>query len=119
VAVILPNDRNVRMMRYAKLVVLGCLLLGSSVHVVAQTAAGPPRDPKSCEPGALPPQQPTKPPGTSDPGATTGSGESPSDGVLCPPEVDRDMHIRPRDGGKTPVIPPPGSPGGDPNVRPK
>ena len=113
------------MMRCAKIVVLGCLLLGFSAYGMAQTAAGPPRDPKSCEPGAMSPQPPTGPPGTADPGTTTGSGENLSDkltrgeGVLCPPEVDRDMHIQPRNGGKTPVIPPPGSPGGDPGVRPK
>jgi hypothetical protein len=116
--------RDVRMMRCANILVLGCLLLGSA-DVVAQTAAGPPRDPKPCEPGALPPQPPTRPPGTADPGTTTGSGENLSDkltrgeGVLCPPEIDRDIHVRPPNGGKTPVIPPPGSPGGDPSVRPK
>ena len=44
-----------------------------------------------------------------------------TDGVLCPPSgVDPDMHApAPDTGGTTPVIPPPGSPGGDPSVRPK
>ena len=114
------------MMRCAKIIVIGGLLLGSTLHVVAQTAAGPPRDPKSCEPGAIAPQPPTRPPGTADPGTTTGSsGENLSDklargeGVLCPPEMDRNIQIPPRNGGKTPVIPPPGSPGGDPSLRPK
>jgi hypothetical protein len=112
------------MMRFTKIAIVGCALLGFSAPVVAQTAAGPPQSPKSCEPGAVAPQSPTKPPGTADPG-TTGAGENLSDkltrgeGVLCPPEVDRDMTTRPREGGNTPVIPPPGSPGGDPNVRPK
>jgi len=32
---------------------------------------------------------------------------------------DPGIHAPPPGGGKTPVIPPPGSPGGDPNVRPK
>jgi hypothetical protein len=58
---------------------------------------------------------------------TTGQSREPlsdrlaqSDGVMCPPnEVDRQMHKQPPDEGKTPVIPPPGSPGGDPNLRPK
>jgi hypothetical protein len=34
---------------------------------------------------------------------------------LCPPAgVDPEMHAPAPDTGKTPVIPPPGSPGGDP-----
>lgn len=43
-----------------------------------------------------------------------------SDGVLCPPRnVDPDMRAPAPDVGNTPVIPPPGSPGGDQSVRPK
>src|SRR5260370_12713991 len=43
-----------------------------------------------------------------------------SDGVLCPPAgVDPQMHAPTPDAGNTPVIPPPGSPGGDPTLRPK
>ena len=41
-------------------------------------------------------------------------------GVLCPPgNVDPEMQKPPPEEGRTPVIPPPGSPGGDPTVRPK
>jgi hypothetical protein len=58
---------------------------------------------------------------------TTGQSNEPlgdklarSDGVLCPPAgVDPDMRAPTPDTGNTPVIPPPGSPGGDPSVRPK
>jgi hypothetical protein len=43
-----------------------------------------------------------------------------SNGVICPPAgVDPKMAAPPRQGGATPVIPPPGSPGGDPNIVPK
>ena len=43
-----------------------------------------------------------------------------SDGVVCPPAgVDPEIAVPPTGGGRTPVIPPPGSPGGDPTVRPK
>jgi hypothetical protein len=43
-----------------------------------------------------------------------------SDGVLCPPAgIDPEIRAPTPDVGDTPVIPPPGSPGGDPNVRPK
>ena len=60
-------------------------------------------------------------------GTTTGQRAEPlgdklarSDGVLCPPPgVDPEMHAPAPDAGKTPVIPPPGSPGGDPSIRPK
>ena len=40
-------------------------------------------------------------------------------GVICPPDIDRGMKAPTPDVGKTPVIPPPGSPGGNPNVQPK
>jgi len=43
-----------------------------------------------------------------------------SDGTLCPPSnVDPEMRAPVAETGKMPVIPPPGSPGGDPSVRPK
>ena len=43
-----------------------------------------------------------------------------SEGVICPPlGVDPEIAVPPPDGGKTPLIPPPGSPGGNPTVRPK
>ena len=44
-----------------------------------------------------------------------------SGGVIKPPEnVDPGLQKRPPDdSSKMPVIPPPGSPGGDPNVKPK
>ena len=43
-----------------------------------------------------------------------------SDGVICPPEhVDPEIKAPTPPGGAMPVIPPPGSPGGDPTIRPK
>lgn len=43
-----------------------------------------------------------------------------SDGVICPPaRVDPEIHAPTPPGGRMQVIPPPGSPGGDPNVQPK
>jgi hypothetical protein len=60
---------------------------------------------------------------------TTGSGEHSeslsdkldrSDGVLSPPaDVDPGLARPAPDVGTTRIIPPPGSPGGDPTVRPK
>jgi hypothetical protein len=43
-----------------------------------------------------------------------------SKGVICPPAgVDSGIQQRPPEGGAMKVIPPPGSPGGNPNVQPK
>jgi hypothetical protein len=43
-----------------------------------------------------------------------------TDGVLCPPSnVDPDIKAPTPQAGSMPVIPPPGSPGGDQSVRPK
>ena len=43
-----------------------------------------------------------------------------SNGVICPPpHVDRGMAKPAPQRGTMPVIPPPGSPGGNPNVQPK
>ena len=60
-------------------------------------------------------------------GETTGQSKEPlgdklakSDGVLCPPSgVDPEIRAPTPEGSNTPVIPPPGSPGGDPSIRPK
>ncbi len=40
-------------------------------------------------------------------------------GVICPPEVDSGIKAPTPETGNTPVIPPPGSPGGNPNVHPR
>ena len=43
-----------------------------------------------------------------------------SGGVICPPPgVDPEIRLRTPEGGVTPVIPPPGTPGGDQSVQPK
>jgi hypothetical protein len=85
--------------------------------------AAPPASINNCAP-----MQPVPPRGTVAPeGTTTGQSAEPlgdrlakSDGVLCPPAgVDPEMRAPTPDTGNTPVIPPPGSPGGNPGVRPK
>ena len=89
---------------------------------LAQTAPPAPSHASDCTPTQSTPQGNIAPRGT-----TTGQSNEPlgeklarSDGVLCPPEgVDPEMHAPTPDAGNTPVIPPPGSPGGDPNIRPK
>lgn len=43
-----------------------------------------------------------------------------SNGVICPPpHTDTEINAPTPPGGKMPVIPPPGSPGGNQNVQPK
>jgi hypothetical protein len=56
------------------------------------------------------------------PGANTGTLSdklAESRGVICPPGVDPAMAQKPPAEGTIKVVPPPGSPGGDPNVLPK
>lgn len=86
----------------------------------AQTAPAPSAD--SCAP-----TRPISPRGTILPEGTTGQATEPlgdklarSGGVLCPPAgVDPEIHAPTPPTGDTSVVPPPGSPGGNPNVRPK
>jgi hypothetical protein len=88
----------------------------------AQTATPAPTRTANCAPTQSSPQGTIVPQGT-----TTGQSNEPlgdklakSDGVLCPPTgVDPEMRAPTPDAGNTPVIPPPGSPGGDPSIRPK
>jgi hypothetical protein len=76
----------------------------------------PGADPKACSgdehlrliPGPAP-----------DPRQTLSDKLARTEGVICPPNIDPDIKITPPDTGTMPVIPPPGSPGGDPTVRPK
>jgi hypothetical protein len=83
--------------------------------------AMPPRPVTNCVPTR------TNPQGTVEPVGSPGQRAEPlgdklakSDGVLCPPAgVDPEIRAPTPQTGNTPVIPPPGSPGGDPSVRPK
>jgi hypothetical protein len=120
-------------MQTKRSILIVCALLATSADAIAQSpptpatpsqqaAPPPPQSPTSCERmgsgGANAPRD-----------STVGQSHEPlgdklarSDGVLCPPS-DVDPEIRaptPDTGtGKMPIIPPPGSPGGDPNLRPK
>ena len=89
------------------------------IGALAQDRLPEASDPKACAPGE---RLPAPREGSA---ATTGTGENLSDklartdGVICPPNVDPEIRLPTPDAGRTPVIPPPGSPGGDPTVRPK
>jgi hypothetical protein len=86
-----------------------------------------PTAPQTGSPACAPGMTASEQGGVGAPGGTTGQGREPlgdklarSDGVLCPPAgVDPEIRAPTPNLGNTPVIPPPGSPGGDPTVRPK
>ena len=96
--------------------IIGALLCGLALSGPALAQA---TDPKACAPGERMVQ------GADGPKAPTTTGENLSDklartdGVICPPNVDPGIKLPTPDAGRTPVIPPPGSPGGDQTVRPK
>jgi hypothetical protein len=109
-------------------------LMAASGGASAQAPPGPATPPaQTAPPGSAnncTPMQPVPPRGTVAPeGTTTGTGQraeplgdrlAKSDGVLCPPAgIDPEIHAPTPDTGNTPVIPPPGSPGGNPDIRPK
>ena len=117
---------------------VAAIALGMSLclaTVAPSFAQGPPDTPKDTQQSA-PAQPPLDPKAcASDKRATLGGGDTvqvpwpdksvseklaATDGVICPPpDIDPDIHVPSRGGGAMPVIPPPGSPGGDPSVQPK
>ena len=122
------------MQRQALLLILATLMASSAATAQApptpatppaQTAPpAPPRNATGCAPTQSMPQQGTIAPQgttTTDPQAEPLSDKlARSDGVLCPPTgVDPEIRAPTPETGNMPVIPPPGSPGGDPTIRPK
>ena len=109
-------------------------LLAASGSAFAQAPPAPATPPQQTAPPATPratncaPTEHSSGSTIAPEGSTTGRAREPlgdklakSDGVLCPPAgVDPEMRApAPNTGANTPVIPPPGSPGGDPTIRPK
>jgi hypothetical protein len=93
--------------------VLALILAASVTSVAAQPVPQAPAAP-----------DPNCPPETrrNTPGADTGTLSdklAESRGVICPPGVDPAMTQKPPAGGTIRIVPPPGSPGGDPTVQPK
>ena len=116
-------------------------LIGGATALAIMPAAGiavaqspDPLPPAAVQPDAkcAPAQPPIEPEGRVAPKtapharSTEGQAQPFSDqlaqggGVLCPPnDVDPDIVAPTPDVGTMPVIPPPGSPGGDPTIQPK
>jgi hypothetical protein len=97
-------------------ILLSSILLSNTI-VFSQSVTPAPRSPQAapeCQRGA-----------TDTPGETTGTATlsdqlSRSKGIICPPAgVDPGIAAPAVGGGVTPVIPPPGTPGGDPHIIPK
>jgi hypothetical protein len=121
-------------MRMKPALLMTCVLAASLGAARAQqppTAATPPHQiapPVPERAGNCAPVPPNGTAVTTPEGSTVGCASSEplgdklakSDGVMCPPSgVDPEIRAPTPETGNTPVIPPPGSPGGDPTVRPK
>ena len=121
-------------MAMKRTVLISCVMMVAADVAGAQAPPSPATPPAPTAPPSpqraadCAPMQPKPDSGEKVPeGTTTGQRTEPlgdklarSDGVLCPPAgVDPEMHAPAPDAGKTPVIPPPGSPGGDQTIRPK
>jgi hypothetical protein len=112
-------------MRIKRSLLLFSLLTAASGVAAAQAPpaqTAPPAGAGNCAPMQSTPQGNIAPQGTTTGQSSEALGDklAKSDGVLCPPAgIDPQMRAPTPDTGNTPVIPPPGSPGGDPTVRPK
>ena len=104
---------------YAVLLLLMPILISEQLLAQTPLAPGTP-DPKACSDEqrlrlgngtALQPREPSN--------QTLSEKLERTEGVLCPPSADPDIKAPTPDGGPMPIIPPPGSPGGDPTLRPK
>jgi hypothetical protein len=117
-------------MRIKPTLLLSCMLLVAPAVAVAQAPptrvtpmqqTAPPRESRHCAP--MPPNGTTTLEHATvgrTGGEQLGDRLAQSDGVLCPPpNIDPAMRAPAPETGKMPVIPPPGSPGGDQSMRPK
>ncbi len=110
---------------------ISCVLMALSGVASAQAPPAPATPPaqtappvpttSNCSPTRpVPPRRRIAPEGstTGQAAERLGDGLAKSGGVLCPPTgVDPEIRAPTPDTGNTPVIPPSGSPGGDPSVR--
>ena len=103
-----------RMRRITVLMLAGALLGCAGAH--AQPVVPPPAQGSSCPPDVK--RDAPAVGGESD--KSLSDQLAASKGVICPPAgVDPQMQKAPPEGGAMKVIPPPGSPGGNPSIQPK
>jgi hypothetical protein len=100
----------------------GTLLLASLLPAAAQVSrpAAPAGQTGCASSPGLPNAAQQGGPSTAQPAEDLSQRLARADGIICPPaDVDPEMKAPTPDAGNTPIIPPPGSPGGDPTIRPK
>lgn len=101
-------------------VLLLTVIGGASAQAPPATTTPSANGGQKCTPSEAKPHEGTVAPRDSQGSATLGDKLAQSDGVICPPaNVDPEMRAPAPKGGPMPVIPPPGSPGGDQTIRPK
>jgi hypothetical protein len=113
-------------MKRVPMFVLATLAAGIGFPAIAQTPIPPQQapnmpSPQNTIPEKIAPQEPTST-GSTGSGGTLSDKLERTDGVIRPPSgIDPEITTRAPDPnpGTTRVIPPPGSPGGDPTVVPK
>ena len=109
-------------MRYWKFFVAMAAFGGMAISVAAAQTPAPPRDPNMPDPKNVPAEKIAPPLSTNATGQTLSEKLEKSEGVITPPPTgDSDIRVPAPvpNPGTTPVIPPPGEPGGKPNVHPK
>lgn len=106
-----------------RLLILAAFMASSATGAFAQDPVLPPQAPNMPAPKDIPAEKikPQEPSETGSAGTLSDKLER-SDGVIRPPETGTpDMNVRPPvpNPGTTPVIPAPGSPGGNPSIEPR
>jgi hypothetical protein len=103
-------------LRFAVPIIAALVTVAAANVSLAQSTATPSPESRATCPPDVKGEPPTVGGGSSEP---LSDKLARSKGVICPPEVDREMQVTPPSGGHLKVIPPPGTPGGDPDVQPK
>ena len=110
-------------MRSVRTLCLTTIFAGSLAGAAAAQTPVQPRDPNMPAPENTIPEKMEEPPTTGSVGGATLSEKlQATDGVIRPPSnIAPDMTVPAPEPnpGTTPVIPPPGSPGGDQSIQPK
>jgi hypothetical protein len=112
-----PHNRKELPLRFAVPIIAALVTVAAANVSLAQSTAPPSPESRATCPPDVKGEPPTVGGGSSEP---LSDKLARSKGVICPPAaVDREMQVTPPSGGHLKVIPPPGTPGGDPDVQPK
>jgi|SRR5580704_843939 hypothetical protein len=118
----LRHQNNMRTHNIAAVVATVATLSIPTAQAQLDRPAVPPPLSQPSDPPACPPGFGNNGPSSNETtgGRTLSDQLSKSRGVICPPAgIDPDITVPPISGGRTPVIPPPGTPGGDLSIQPK